>query len=118
MTYRIAGHVFFGSRITAVLVAAGVSAASGCASQTVEEAVPSGARGPINTGTFPNLNIPPKPAADQLSPSQSQADTAALRAAQQQNAAAAAAPSDQADPVLLRKLAASHAEEALKEIEQ
>jgi hypothetical protein len=118
MTYRIGGHVFFGSHIVAVLVAAGVSAAAGCASSTIDGAVPADARGPINTGTFPNLNIPPQPAADQLSPSQSQSDTAALRAAQQQNATAAAVPSGQTDPVLLRRLAASHADDALKEIEQ
>jgi hypothetical protein len=117
MTYRIGGHVFFGSRIVAVLIAAGVSAAAGCASSS-DEAVPAGARGPINTGNFPNLNIPPRPAAEQLSPSQLQADVAALRAAHQQNATAAAVPSGQTDPVLLRKLADSHAKEALKEIEQ
>ena len=46
-----------------------------------------------------------------------QAQVEALTSAQKQQAAAAAASTGTTDPVLLRKLAAEHADEALKEIE-
>ncbi len=118
MTYRIAGHVFFGTRLAAVVTVAALSLmAAGCASSTVEEAVPAGARGPVNTGTFPNLNVPPKQAADQITDDKKTADMAALTAAQRQNAATAAVPANQTDPVALRKLAATHAADTLAEIE-
>lgn len=119
MTYRIGGHVFFAARLASGLAIAGMACAllSGCASSTVD-AVPAGAHGPVNTGTFPNLNIPPNQAAQQLTPAETQADVAALQSAQQQNAAQAAAPSGQADPAELRKLAETHATDALKEIGQ
>ncbi|GLS33829.1 hypothetical protein SAMN04488498_12347 [Mesorhizobium albiziae] len=117
MTYRIGGHVFFGTRLAAVVATAALSLmAAGCTS-TVDEAVPAGARGPVNTGTFPNLNIPPKQAADQITDDKKAADMAALTAVQRQNAATAAVPAGQTDPAALRKLAATHAADALAEIE-
>jgi hypothetical protein len=120
MTYRIAGHVFSGSRLASGLAIAAIAAIliSGCASSSVANAVPPGAHGPAKTGTFPNLNIPPKQAAAQLTPDETKADVGALQSAQQQNAARAAAPSGQSDPALLRKLAETHAADALKEIQQ
>ncbi len=91
---------------------------SGCASSTVNDPVPAGARRPSNTGTFPNLNVPPSQAAEQLTPAQTQAEVAALQSAQQQHAASAANPSGQTDPAQLKKLAETHAADALKQIEQ
>jgi hypothetical protein len=117
MTYRIGGHVFFGVR-HALASGALVLSLAGCASSTVDEPVAAGAGGPVNTGTFPNLNIPPQQAAEQMTPAEKSADMAALSAAHKQNAAVAAVPSDQTDPALLKKLAQTHAADALKEIEE
>lgn len=119
MTYRIGGDVFFGARLAAGMTSAALALMlAGCASATVDDAVPAGARGPVNTGTFPNLNIPPKQAAAQLTPQQKAAAMAELTAAHRQNTATSAVPSGQTDPALLRKLASSHAADALKEIEK
>ncbi len=111
MTYRLGGPVFSSIALSLVL---GVVAA-GCASREPAAVGQAGAR---NTGTFPNLNVPPKTAAEQLSSEQTSADTAALKAAGEANAAQATSPSGQTDPATLRKLGATHAEEALKAIEQ
>lgn len=119
MTYRIGGHVFFGVRLLAAPASVALALlVAGCASSTIDDAVPAGARGPVNTGTFPNLNVPPQQAAEQMTAAQKSADMAALSAAHKQNAATAAVPSDQTDPTVLRKLAETHAADALKEIEQ
>ena len=80
-------------------------------------AVPTAANGPRNTGTFPNLNIKPEVATAQISPEEKQAQIQALQAAQQQQAATGSAGTGTTDPVLLRKLAATHADDALKAIE-
>lgn len=120
--------------------------ASGCASTSVEDAVPAasassgttlpenaprpaGAQrgtasaaaaepaGPKDTGTFPNLNIPPQVAADQITDDQKAAQTTDLRATQQSAATTAAGLGQgMADPALLRKIAAQHAADALKKI--
>jgi hypothetical protein len=81
----------------------------------VAEAAPANA--PSDTGTFPNLNIKPQVANEQISPEEKQAQIEALTAAQKSHAATAAAGSNTTDPVLLRKLAATHAQDALKAIE-
>jgi hypothetical protein len=109
------------------------AALAGCASATIDEAVPSAelrpapaeataqpaaqADAPRKTGTFPNLNIKPQVASEQISSEEKQAQVDALTSAQKQQAAAAAASTGTTDPVLLRKLAAEHAAAALKEIE-
>ncbi|QPC87586.1 hypothetical protein GA830_13135 [Mesorhizobium sp. NBSH29] len=116
MTYLTGGHVFFGARLTSIAALAMLLV--GCASATIEDAVPSGANGPANTGTYPNLNIPPQSAAEQISAEKKAADLAALNAEQQQNAAFGAAPSGQTDPALLRRLGQTHGTNALKQIEK
>lgn len=81
-------------------------------------AAPAGPRGPKDTGTFPNLNIPPEVANQQITDAEKAAEVSALRAAQQQHEATlATAGKDTTNPVVLRKLAAEHADEALKKIE-
>ncbi|MBX3577843.1 MAG: hypothetical protein KF723_11580 [Rhizobiaceae bacterium] len=73
--------------------------------------------GPANSGSYPNLNIAPGAAAPQLTEAEATAKKAALKAEQAAVAAAApAAPADEA--TRLKKLAASHAKDTLKEIEQ
>ena len=102
-------------------------ALSGCGSATIERGRADGfddaglrrrsTGAPKDTGTFPNLNIKPQVATTQITPEEKQAQIEALHAAQQDQAATAAASKAPTNPVLLRKLAATHADEALKEIE-
>ena len=72
---------------------------------------------PKNTGTFPNLNVAPEAATTQISPEEKQAHIEELLTAQQGQAATTAPAKTPTNPVLLRKLAATHAEDALAEIE-
>ena len=89
---------------------------AGAAETAPVEAASSGA--PKDTGTFPNLNIKPQVATEQITPEEKAAHVEALTAAQQQHAATSAtAGKGTTNPVLLRKLAATHATDALKEIE-
>ena len=67
------------------------AALAGCASATMDDAVPTAADGPKNSGTFPNLNIKPQVATEQITPEEKQAQVAAMTAAQQEQAAKAAA---------------------------
>jgi hypothetical protein len=104
--------------VLAVIGLALMSAAlAGCASATIDDAVPAAADGPRNSGTFPNLNVKPQVATEQITPEEKQAQIAAMTAAQQEQAAKASAGTATTDPVLLRKLAATHADDALKAIE-
>jgi hypothetical protein len=73
--------------------------------------------GPRNTGTFPNLNIKPGVANTQITDAERAAEMQALRAAQAEQNAAAAGGKATTNPVLLRKLGAQHAKDALKKIE-
>jgi len=71
--------------------------------------------GAIDTGTYPNLNIRPGVANEQLTANQTRSKSAELRAAQTANAAGRATPPN--DIPLLRKLGQTHGQEALEEIE-
>lgn len=120
--------------IASVLIGAGVL--SGCASATIDDAVPTAASpqaapvqgvsepvetalssgGPKDTGTYPNLNIKPQAAHEQITPEQKSAEIQGLQSAQAAQAARGTG-GETTDPELLRKLAATHAEDALKQIE-
>lgn len=101
---------------------------AGCATATIEDAVPSGAleqappgaaaSAPAATaGTYPDLNATPAAAAPQISEQEKAAETAELRARREQLARQAQqrGVSDDADE--LRRLAGSHADETLRQIE-
>ena len=76
------------------------------------------AGGAKDTGTYPNLNIPPQAANQQISDEEKTAEVEALTAAQKDHAAKAAkSDNGAAEAVRLRKLAKTHATEALKAIE-
>ncbi|MEP9395828.1 hypothetical protein [Mesorhizobium sp. KR2-14] len=68
------------------------------------------------TGTFPNLNIPPQVAASQISEGEKAEKLSELQAAQASQAAAGQGnvPKDEA---LLKKLATTHGKKTLQEIE-
>ena len=93
----------------------GTASATGAAAPATAAAIE--AAGPKDTGTFPNLNIPPKVAADQITDAEKTAQTTELRATQQGAATTAAGLGQgMTDPALLRKIAAQHAADALKKI--
>jgi hypothetical protein len=72
---------------------------------------------PTNTGTFPNLNIPPQSATSQIKPEEKAEKFSELEDAK---AAQATSPggSPEADEARLKKIAATHAATALAEIER
>jgi hypothetical protein len=118
MTYRRIG---FATQAGAAAVVAAL--ACGCTSDDmvagVEPAVSatSMSGGAVDTGTFPNLNIPPKVAADQISPEQKAARIAELSAAQQRQTTQGSGGVPVEDPALLKKLADTHGDETLKAIQ-
>lgn len=95
---------------------------SACASgMNIEDAVPAGAlpTGPVNTGTYPDLNIPTQSAAEQLSGRERLLTTRSLSEARSSHARqrrtnASQRPSHMAE---LEALRAQHIEDALREIE-
>ncbi len=103
---------FLQAAIVSVTIGAGML--SGCASATIDDAVPM-AEGPKDTGTYPNLNVKPQSAAQQFTTAEQTSETQALQSAQAAQAAQAAATTT--DPAVLRKLAQTHADDALKKIE-
>ena len=72
-----------------MLLAAAVAAitGTGCTTDSLDDAkslsAAASADGPIDTGSYPNLNIAPRAAATQLTTEEKEAKLAALRAAQQ-----------------------------------
>lgn len=92
--------------------AAGTTAVAATQAEISGEAQGSGR----NTGQFPNLNIPPVAAAPQLTSAERQAKLAELAAARQaaQSGASVKPAANQAE---LKKLARTHAQEALEQIE-
>lgn len=72
---------------------------------------------PINTGTYPNLNIAPKVAAEQFSQEERDSKMAALDAARQQQAPASSGESAEARKKRLKLLADEHEADTLKVIE-
>lgn len=139
MTQRLARKNFpdLRWRLAAVFVA--VSLAPGCATSTTEDAAPTAAATPAiapaepaptvvsevqlssgepkNTGTFPNLNIPPQSAAEQISAQQKAARLSELQAARTGQKAPPGAAGTSASNARLKKLASSHATETLDAIE-
>lgn len=117
MTYRKGGWFFPGAG-AAALAAALLAAA--CATSPVEEvAMAPGRSGqPIDTGTFPNLNIPRQAATAQFTEEEKQAKLAQLAALQQRQNPGATSSTESAEAVRKRlKVAADEQEETLKVIE-
>lgn len=117
MTYSVGRHIFFCAR---AVVFAGVLAlpfaASGCTSTAPASPTPVGAHGAQDTGTYPNLNIPPQSAAPQLTDEQKAAKLASLHAAQGRQGAKASAVAD--NSAAMTTLARKHGDDTLKAIER
>ena len=95
MTYGKGERYFPG--LTAVALVAALSATA--CSSTINEDVPVAqgrSGGPTDTGTFPNLNIPPQAATAQFTEDEKQAKLAQLRAVQQRQNPGASAESAEA----------------------
>ncbi|WP_019173389.1 hypothetical protein [Pseudaminobacter salicylatoxidans] len=122
MTKLAGGDIFspVRSALAGVAVAMALFQLSACTStdtQIVDTSSPSGLSSgqARNTGTFPNLNIPPQSAASQISDAEKAEKLSELKSAQSsQEAEGGAVPSDEE---LLKKLAATHAQKTLSEIE-
>jgi hypothetical protein len=100
-----------------VIVLACASLPAGCASSgtdTAMAAVP--ARGPINTGTFPNLNVPPRVAAPPMTQDDTARLTGQIASAQAAQAASGSGGGTSADPARLQTLAERHGDDTLKAI--
>ncbi|BCH25173.1 hypothetical protein MesoLjLb_49580 [Mesorhizobium sp. L-8-3] len=100
-----------------IAVIATLSACASPDSATSRTASAGAERKGMNTGTFPNLNVPPKVAAEQITPEEKAARLAQLKAEKQQLTAEGATAKPTANTAELKKLAQSHAQDALKQIE-
>ena len=93
---------------------------AGCANGNVDNAGPvasgPGVMGPQDTGTYPNLNIPPEQAAPQFTEAGKNAKLSALAAERAAAAKGGGAPPNPKDAVELGKLAKNHGKDALKAI--
>ncbi|WP_348633231.1 MULTISPECIES: hypothetical protein [unclassified Mesorhizobium] len=91
-------------------------AMAGCTSSNIEGAAPAtGLVGAKDTGSYPNLNIPPQVAAEQFTDEEKNAKLAQLKAEEQGQAAKGGVKV--ADQAALDQLAKKHGAEALKQIE-
>jgi hypothetical protein len=118
MRYGKGGQLFPGIGAAALVAVAALFAAA-CSSTTVEEVPAATGRSgsPTDTGTFPNLNIPPQAATAQFTEEEKQAKLAQLRAVQQkQNPGAPPVESPEAKRKRLQLLQ-DEQDETLKVIE-
>lgn len=103
---------------------------AGCATATIEDAVPSGALAGTNGAAtpassperapagdpYPNLNEPRNAAAPQITPDEKASDTADLRAKREALARQTRGAGTGGGSAELRRIAATHGDETLKEI--
>ncbi|RUM99466.1 hypothetical protein EET67_00700 [Pseudaminobacter arsenicus] len=121
MTERIGAGIFSRLRLAAGLGLAAAAFIQLPACSTVPEvasAPPSGLSSgqPTDTGTFPNLNIPPQTAAAQITPEEKAEKFSELEAAKATQSAPPGGGAT-ADQSRLKKIAATHAAETLAKIE-
>ncbi len=92
-------------------------ALGGCGSaNTIDSAVPV-SQGARDTGSYPNLNIKPQVAAQQFTDAEKTAKLNELQAERTQAETSPGATTEAADNAELGKLAATHANDTLKQIE-
>lgn len=100
------------------MAAMGLLALGACAGgNSVDTAPQSLEAGPKNTGSFPNLNIVPKPATTQFTAQQRAAKMSELASDRQQAQGSGGSAPPPGDAVEMNKLARNHAKDALKQIE-
>ena len=100
MTHRADRRIFGAAKLLVYAGLAGAAlSATGCASSTSTDApafAGAAAAGPIDTGTYPNLNIAPRAATEQFTPQEAAAKLAALEAARRTQAPGATAETEEA----------------------
>ncbi|UVK41599.1 hypothetical protein LHFGNBLO_003607 [Mesorhizobium sp. AR10] len=123
MTINIGETVFSGAgrfcRIAVALLATGgaLLAVGGCTSSNKEGAAPVAlVAGAQDTGSYPNLNIPPQVAAQQLTDEERNTKLAQLKADQQAQLGKGGRTTA-TNPAALNTLAKNHGDETLKQIE-
>ena len=123
MTINIGGTLFpdAGSicRLTAAsALLCALLAAGGCTSTSTNSSAPTAmTEGPKDTGSYPNLNIPPKAAAKQLTKEETAASLAQLKAEQQAQLSKGGGTAKPANQSALTTLAKTHGDDTLKQIE-
>lgn len=122
MTINVGGTHFLGTgsiRRMAVLTGllCGLLPAGGCTSDNANGPTPvATAQGPKDTGSYPNLNIPPQVAAKQLTKEETAAKLAQLKADQQAQLSKGGG-AKATNPTGLNTLARTHGDDTLKQIE-
>ena len=119
MTINMGENVFFAAvrfcRVGAAIVLVGIA---GCSSTNTSGPVPMAENaGPKDTGTFPNLNIPPKVANKQLTEAETNAKLAELKADGSAQGAKNRGGAGVANQAALTDLAKKHGPQTLKQIE-
>ena len=123
MTINVGGTFFLrpGSICRMAVVAGLVGVllpAGGCTSTGTNNAAPTAlAEGPKDTGSYPNLNVPPPVAAKQLTKEETAANLAQLKAEEQAQVAKGGSVKAPANAAALNKLAKTHGDDTLKQIE-
>jgi hypothetical protein len=118
MTIDSGETVFSGAgRICRIGMAVALLAIGGCSSTNSENVgLATGVDGPKDTGTFPNLNIPPQVAAQQFTDAEKNAKLAQLQADKRAQAGKGGAVKA-TNPAALTALAKNHGDKTLKQIE-
>lgn len=121
MTYSTGQTVFFDTgRLGRGLACLAVLVLAGCAGGNVNNATPAaygpGVVGPQDTGTYPNLNIPPQQAAAQFTDAEKNAKLSTLAAERTATRTSGGKPPNAKDTVELNRLARNHGKDTLKAI--
>jgi hypothetical protein len=111
MTNRWNGAI---SRQLAAAVIAGSATLSGCASTEQPGIAPQA--GALDTGTYPNLNVPPERAAETMTAEDASSLAAQVDGARGRQAASGRGAGTKGDPQMLKRLAAQHGDDTLAAI--
>jgi|GEM_PF-1067347 len=123
MTIDVGGTFFLGAgSICRMALMAGLVGmllpAGGCTSTNANNAAPTAlTEGPKDTGSYPNLNIPPPVAAKQFTKEETAANLAQLKAEEQAQIAKGGKVKAPANAAALSTLAKTHGNDTLKQIE-
>ncbi len=113
MTIRWDGSI---SRRLGVALIACSAALAGCASTTEPTPAIAPQAGALDTGTYPNLNIPPERAAETMTAEDAAALAARVEGAKSRQAASGRGAGTKGDPRMLKRLAAQHGDDTLAAI--